>query len=60
MFIKKMNLPRLFIVILLICSGSFIYADDNKSSINAIWQDIKTNSRDLVEKSIKIFYLERI
>tara|TARA_B110000967_G_scaffold165997_1_gene173889 strand:- start:541 stop:1839 length:1299 start_codon:yes stop_codon:yes gene_type:complete len=54
MFIKKMNLPRLFIVILLICSGSFIYADDNKSSINAIWQDIKTNSRDLVEKSIKI------
>ena len=54
MFIEKMNLPRLFIVILLICSGSFIYADDNKSSINAIWQDIKTNSRDLVEKSIKI------
>jgi len=54
MFIEKMNLPRLFIVALLICSGSFIYADDNKSSINAIWQDIKTNSRDLVEKSIKI------
>ena len=54
MFIEKMNLPRLFIVALLICSGSFIYADDNKSSINAIWQDIKINSRDLVEKSIKI------
>ena len=54
MFIEKMILPRLFIVALLICSGSFIYADDNKSSINAIWQDIKTNSRDLVEKSIKI------
>ena len=45
---------RFSVVILLIGCTSIIHADENKSRINDYWEDIKTNSKDLLDKSIKI------
>ena len=45
---------RFSVVILLIGCTSIMHADENKSRINDYWEDIKTNSKDLLDKSIKI------
>ena len=45
---------RFSIAIFLIGCTSIMHADENKSRINDYWEDIKTNSMELLDKSIKI------